>query len=250
MRPTVCDTVGPEWPRRSEMRARSGTMPSSSSSRTVRRYISVVSMRSVIQASSGAWAGSPAYQRGQTSASSHGRGRRGGNRRIGAMSHVLLPREILPADGRFGCGPSKVRPAQLEALTGADGGAARHVAPAGAGEGPRRARARRARRAVPPARRLRDHPRQRRIDRVLGCRRLRPDREAQPEPRVRRVRRQVRLRREGSVARGPRHPRGAGRHPHDRRGRSRASTSTRGRTTRPRRASRPRSRASPATPAP
>jgi phosphoserine aminotransferase len=34
------------------------------------------------------------------------------------MSHVVLPREILPADGRFGCGPSKIRPAQLEALTG------------------------------------------------------------------------------------------------------------------------------------
>jgi len=34
------------------------------------------------------------------------------------MSHVVLPREILPADGRFGCGPSKVRPAQLEALIG------------------------------------------------------------------------------------------------------------------------------------
>jgi phosphoserine aminotransferase len=34
------------------------------------------------------------------------------------MPHVLLPREILPSDGRFGCGPSKVRPAQLEALTG------------------------------------------------------------------------------------------------------------------------------------
>lgn len=32
------------------------------------------------------------------------------------MSHVLLPREILPADGRFGCGPSKVRTAQLEKL--------------------------------------------------------------------------------------------------------------------------------------
>ena len=31
---------------------------------------------------------------------------------------MLLPREILPADGRFGCGPSKVRPAQLEALLG------------------------------------------------------------------------------------------------------------------------------------
>ena len=34
------------------------------------------------------------------------------------MAHVLLPREILPSDGRFGCGPSKVRPAQLEALAG------------------------------------------------------------------------------------------------------------------------------------
>ena len=34
------------------------------------------------------------------------------------MSHVDLPREILPSDGRFGCGPSKVRPAQLEALAG------------------------------------------------------------------------------------------------------------------------------------
>ncbi len=29
---------------------------------------------------------------------------------------VELPRELLPADGRFGCGPSKVRGAQLEAL--------------------------------------------------------------------------------------------------------------------------------------
>ncbi|HET8927061.1 MAG TPA: phosphoserine transaminase [Microbacterium sp.] len=33
------------------------------------------------------------------------------------MPEVLLPRELLPADGRFGCGPSKVRTAQLEALT-------------------------------------------------------------------------------------------------------------------------------------
>ncbi|MFH8249461.1 phosphoserine transaminase [Microbacterium sp. B2969] len=32
------------------------------------------------------------------------------------MPHVLLPREILPADGRFGCGPSKVRVEQLEKL--------------------------------------------------------------------------------------------------------------------------------------
>ena len=34
------------------------------------------------------------------------------------MSHVELPRELLPTDGRFGCGPSKVRAAQLEALVG------------------------------------------------------------------------------------------------------------------------------------
>jgi phosphoserine aminotransferase len=33
------------------------------------------------------------------------------------MPEVLLPRELLPADGRFGCGPSKVRTEQLEALT-------------------------------------------------------------------------------------------------------------------------------------
>ena len=29
---------------------------------------------------------------------------------------IEIPSELLPADGRFGCGPSKVRPAQLEAL--------------------------------------------------------------------------------------------------------------------------------------
>lgn len=34
------------------------------------------------------------------------------------MPHVVLPREILPADGRFGCGPSKIRPEQLAALAG------------------------------------------------------------------------------------------------------------------------------------
>lgn len=32
------------------------------------------------------------------------------------MSHVELPTELLPTDGRFGCGPSKIRGAQLEAL--------------------------------------------------------------------------------------------------------------------------------------
>ncbi|WP_159501448.1 phosphoserine transaminase [Microbacterium sp. 18062] len=34
------------------------------------------------------------------------------------MPHVVLPREILPTDGRFGCGPSKIRPEQLSALVG------------------------------------------------------------------------------------------------------------------------------------
>ena len=29
---------------------------------------------------------------------------------------IDIPRDLLPTDGRFGCGPSKVRPAQLEAL--------------------------------------------------------------------------------------------------------------------------------------
>ena len=34
------------------------------------------------------------------------------------MSHVTIPRELLPTDGRFGCGPSKVRDEQLAFLAG------------------------------------------------------------------------------------------------------------------------------------
>jgi phosphoserine aminotransferase len=34
------------------------------------------------------------------------------------MPDVVIPLDLLPADGRFGCGPSKIRPAQLEALVG------------------------------------------------------------------------------------------------------------------------------------
>ena len=30
---------------------------------------------------------------------------------------ILIPKDLLPKDGRFGCGPSKVRPEQLQALT-------------------------------------------------------------------------------------------------------------------------------------
>lgn len=32
------------------------------------------------------------------------------------MVEHILPSEFIPADGRFGCGPSKVRPAQIEAI--------------------------------------------------------------------------------------------------------------------------------------
>src|SRR5690606_21295094 len=38
-----------------------------------------------------------------------------------SMATVKIPTELLPGDGRFGCGPSKVRPAQLEALTASAG---------------------------------------------------------------------------------------------------------------------------------
>ncbi len=34
------------------------------------------------------------------------------------MPDVTIPTELLPADGRFGCGPSKVRPEQVSALAG------------------------------------------------------------------------------------------------------------------------------------
>jgi phosphoserine aminotransferase len=35
------------------------------------------------------------------------------------MSEIIIPDNLLPADGRFGCGPSKVRPAQLAAFASA-----------------------------------------------------------------------------------------------------------------------------------
>jgi phosphoserine aminotransferase len=34
------------------------------------------------------------------------------------MTEIVIPGDLLPADGRFGCGPSKVRPEQLAALAG------------------------------------------------------------------------------------------------------------------------------------
>jgi phosphoserine aminotransferase len=35
------------------------------------------------------------------------------------MVEINIPSDLLPLDGRFGCGPSKVRPAQLAAFSGA-----------------------------------------------------------------------------------------------------------------------------------
>ncbi|WP_194239508.1 phosphoserine transaminase [Pseudactinotalea terrae] len=32
------------------------------------------------------------------------------------MTALAIPRDLLPADGRFGCGPSRIRPAQIDAL--------------------------------------------------------------------------------------------------------------------------------------
>ena len=34
------------------------------------------------------------------------------------VSTLVLPRDLIPSDGRFGCGPSKVRPEALAALAG------------------------------------------------------------------------------------------------------------------------------------
>ena len=38
-----------------------------------------------------------------------------------AEKPLVIPEELRPADGRFGCGPSKVRPEALEHLAGAGG---------------------------------------------------------------------------------------------------------------------------------
>ncbi len=54
--------------------------------------------------------------------------------RMTQTAQLTIPAGLKPADGRFGCGPSKVRPEQLAALASyrrlADG----HLAPAEASE--------------------------------------------------------------------------------------------------------------------
>src|SRR5436309_16024788 len=36
--------------------------------------------------------------------------------RVADVPEIRIPDDLLPADGRFGCGPSKVRPATVSAL--------------------------------------------------------------------------------------------------------------------------------------
>jgi phosphoserine aminotransferase len=40
---------------------------------------------------------------------------------VDAVTDIVLPAELKPADGRFGCGPSKVRPEQVAALAASGG---------------------------------------------------------------------------------------------------------------------------------
>ena len=105
---------------------------------------------------------------------------------------VVIPADLLPADGRFGSGPSKVRAEQVTALAAVStsylGTSHRQktvksqVGRVRAGLG----------RAVRAPRRLRGRPRQRRLDRVLGRRDLRPHRGPCAVPHLRRVRLEVR----------------------------------------------------------
>src|SRR5690606_37245611 len=45
-----------------------------------------------------------------------GHGHRTSSSTLGGVADILIPADMKPADGRFGCGPSKVRPEQLAAL--------------------------------------------------------------------------------------------------------------------------------------
>ena len=40
---------------------------------------------------------------------------------VESVANIAIPAEIMPVDGRFGCGPSKVRPEQLSALASSGG---------------------------------------------------------------------------------------------------------------------------------
>ena len=61
--------------------------------------------------------------------------------KIGATvsdTSITIPANLLPKDGRFGAGPSKVRPEQIEALSAASATPAGNLPPPGAGQEPGR----------------------------------------------------------------------------------------------------------------
>ena len=89
---------------------------------------------------------------------------------------ITIPAELLPSDGRFGSGPSKVRPEQIAALaevatTYLGTSHRQKTVKSQVGPGPRRVPG-----AVLPPRRLRGRARQRRDHLLLGRRHLRADR--------------------------------------------------------------------------
>ncbi len=89
-------------------------------------------------------------------------------------TQLVIPDELKPADGRFGCGPSKVRPQALARLAGEGGavmGTSHRQKPVRALVGEIRAGLRE---PVRGSRRLRGRARQRRRHRLLGRRRVRP----------------------------------------------------------------------------
>ncbi len=129
-----------------------------------------------------------------------------------AQPQLVIPAELKPADGRFGCGPSKVRPQALSRLAGAGAavmGTSHRQQPV---RGARGRDPQRPARAVRRARGVRGGARQRRGDRVLGRRRVRADRAPLAAPDLRRVLREVRAGdARGSVPGGPRGARGRAR---------------------------------------
>ena len=92
---------------------------------------------------------------------------------VDAATAITIPADLLPADGRFGCGPSKVRDEQVQALVAGARHDPRHLAPQASREEPRRRGPGEAHRAVRAPRRLGDRARQRWLDRVLGRRHVR-----------------------------------------------------------------------------
>ncbi len=105
-----------------------------------------------------------------------------------APNEIVLPARLVPGDGRFGSGPSKVRTEAVARLVDAAGGylGTSHRRDDGASRSSGGCATGLAELFDAP-RRLRGAARQRRHHHVLGRRRVRAHRAAQPAPRVRRV---------------------------------------------------------------